>query len=65
MKIKTNAMKSGQFVFVITLSMYAIVLTTLLTMNVSGPVLERFSETKQTIRILSSTLEREKRKIVK
>jgi hypothetical protein len=43
MKIKTNAMNAGQFVFVITLSMYAIVLTTLLTMNVSGPVLERFS----------------------
>lgn len=43
MKIKANAMNPGQFVFVITLSMYAIVLTSLLAMNVSGPVLERFS----------------------
>lgn len=43
MKIKANAMSPGQFVFVITLSMYAIVLTSLLAMNVAGPVLERFS----------------------
>lgn len=43
MQIKANAMNAGQFVFVITLSMYAIVLTSLLAMNVSGPVLERFS----------------------
>lgn len=43
MKIKANAMNAGQFVFVITLSMYAVVLTSLMAMNVSGPVLERFS----------------------
>jgi len=42
MKIKANAMNPGQFVFVITLSMYVIVLTSLLAMNVSGPVIERF-----------------------
>lgn len=42
MKIKANAMSPGQFVFVITLSMYAVVLTCLLAMNVSGPVIERF-----------------------
>jgi len=43
MKIKANAMNAGQFIFVITLSMYAVVLTSLMAMNVSGPVLERFS----------------------
>lgn len=41
MKVKANAMSPGQFVFVITLSMYAIVLTSLLAMNVSKHVFER------------------------
>lgn len=42
MQIKANKMNPGQFVFVITLSMYVVVLTCLLAMNVSGPVIERF-----------------------
>jgi hypothetical protein len=41
-KIKKQQMSAGQFVFVITLSMYAIVLTSLLSMNVSVPVLQHF-----------------------
>ncbi len=43
MRIKANQMSPGQFVFVITLSMYAVVLASLLSMNVSKSVLERFS----------------------
>ncbi len=41
-QIKANKMNPGQFVFVITLSMYVVVLTSLLSMNVSRHVLERF-----------------------
>ncbi len=43
MQIKANKMNAGQFIFVITLSMYAVVLTALLAMNVSKHVLESFS----------------------
>jgi hypothetical protein len=42
MQIKANKMSPGQFIFVITLSMYAVVLTFLLAMNVSKHVLESF-----------------------
>lgn len=42
MKLKKKEMNAGQFIFAITLSMYAIVFTVMLSMNVSGPVLERF-----------------------
>lgn len=42
MQIKANKMNPGQFIFVIILSMYAVVLTSLLAMNVSKHVLERF-----------------------
>jgi hypothetical protein len=42
MQIKANKMTPGQFIFVITLSMYAVVLTSLLAMNVSKHVIERF-----------------------
>lgn len=41
-QIKAGKMNPGKFVFVITLTMYAVALTFLLAMNVQGPVLERF-----------------------
>lgn len=43
MKIRKNQMSIGQFIFTITLSMFALVLTFLLNMNVSTPVLECFT----------------------
>jgi hypothetical protein len=44
MQIKANKMSPGQFVFVITLSMFLVALTSLMTMNVYGFVLEQFSK---------------------
>jgi hypothetical protein len=44
MQIKANKMSPGQFVFVITLAMFLVALTSLMTMNVYGFILEQFSK---------------------
>lgn len=42
MKVKRNELTNGQFIFIVTTSMYAVVLTLLLSLNVSENVLDRF-----------------------
>ncbi len=42
LKIKRGEMNTAQFVFLITVSLYAVVLTSLLSMNVSDVILDRF-----------------------
>lgn len=52
-KLNKGQMSIGQFIFTITLSMFAIILTFLLSMNVSTPVLECFSnEESNNVKIL-------------
>ena len=48
MKMKQNVLSIGQFIFMITLSMFAVVLTYLLSMNVTTPVLECFTKEEST-----------------
>ncbi len=43
MKIKQNQINTGQFIFIITISMFTVILTMLLSFNVSQPVLECFT----------------------
>ncbi len=51
-KFKRAELKIGQFIFLIIVSMYAVVLTTLLAYNVSTPILSRFvNEESNTSRI--------------
>jgi hypothetical protein len=42
LKFKNNSMSIGQFIFLITTSMYAVVLTFLLAMNVTDVIMDRF-----------------------
>lgn len=60
MQIKANKMNAGQFTFVITLSMYAVVLTSLLAMNVSKHVLESFLRDEADNTLILKYFERKK-----
>lgn len=64
MRIKANQMSPGQFVFVITLSMYAVVLTSLLAMNVSKHVLESFSSDKVDNSVIVNYFEKKKARLL-
>jgi hypothetical protein len=64
MQIKANKMNPGQFVFVITLSMYAVVLTSLLTMNISKHVLERFSRDEADNTHIVNYFEKKKQRLI-
>lgn len=64
MQIKANKMNAGQFVFVITLSMYAVVLTSLLTMNVSKHVLESFSRDERDNALIVNYFENKKARLL-
>jgi len=64
MKLKNKEMTNGQFVFVITLTMYAVVFTFLLTMNVSGPVLEAFERSENNSAKLISYFEKKNQRLL-
>ena len=64
MQIKANRMNPGQFVFVITLSMYAVVLTCLLAMNVSKHVLESFSRDEVDNTVIVKYFEKKKARLL-
>lgn len=64
MQIKANKMNSGQFIFVITLSMYAVVLTALLAMNVSKHVLESFSRDETDNALIVKYFEKKKARLI-
>lgn len=63
MRIKANKMTPGQFAFVITLSMYAVVLTCLLAMNVSRHVLESFSRDETDNALIIKYFEKKKARL--
>ncbi len=63
MQIKANKMDPGQFTFVITLSMYAVVLTSLLAMNVSKHVLESFSRDETDNALIVKYFEKKKARL--
>lgn len=64
MQIKANKMNPGQFVFVITLSMYAVVLTSLLVLNVSRNVLQRFSRDETDNSAIVKYFEKKKARLI-
>jgi hypothetical protein len=64
MQIKANKMNPGQFVFVITLSMFLVALTSLMTMNVYGFVLEQFSKNESDNVYIAKYFEKKKQKLL-
>ncbi|HWY10645.1 MAG TPA: hypothetical protein VN026_04925 [Bacteroidia bacterium] len=64
MQIKANKMSPGQFVFVITLSMFLVALTSLMTMNVYGFVLEQFSKNESDNIHIIKYFEKKKEKLL-
>ena len=64
MQIKANKMSPGQFVFVITLSMFLVALTSLMTMNIYGFVLEQFSKNESDNMHIIQYFEKKKERIL-
>ena len=64
MKYKRNEITNGQFIFVITTSMYAVVLTFLLALTVSEDVLNRFTKNESSASMIARYYEKKSERLL-